>query len=423
MIRILLQQPRLRGILPAMRKPLSLLAALLALAAAPAKADSGFPMSADDKLVQQGRMLIAREHPEVIRHMMRNDGFGGANSMVIAPSMLSAAPDHIAAARTAMKIEPHGRGMWLIRFPYVNVALIETKHGLVLFDTGYAAIGPVLAEVIPTLSPKPDIMFRDTLSLQIDGERFDFHHDPAETEEYIWMSVPSRQAVFTADYYQGFLPNAGNGKRIMRNIDEWAAALRKMAALHPAHLIPMHNLAIDDAAQIDRVLTLNAEALEHISAQVVTRLNAGKRKDAIAASVDWPARFANAPELDPQYNRPEDIARMVAMRWTGWWDDIPSHFAAMRFEDEAREALRLAGGLDAVERRALELLPTDTKLAARLADWAYYGAPDDPRAMKLAIKVYLARISEPGMPLQESQVYFSHAALVRARLEALQPPK
>lgn len=114
---------------------------------------------------------------------------------------------------------------------------------------------------------------------------------------------------------------------------------------------------------------------------------------------------------------------MVAMRWTGWWDDIPSHFAAMRFEDEAREALRLAGGLDAVERRALELLPTDTKLAARLADWAYYGAPDDPRAMQLAIKVYLARISEPGMPLQESQVYFSHAALVRARLEALQPHK
>lgn len=476
-----------------MKKPLSLLAALLTLAAAPVRADSGFPMSADDKLVQQGRMLLAREHPEVIRHMMRNDGFGGANSMVIAPSMLSAAPDHIVAARAAMKIEQHGRGMWLIRFPYVNVALIETKHGLVLFDTGYAAIGPVLAEVIPTLSPKPlthivvshihvdhaygwpalkaqwpkaktvtsdlfpamaakevrlggsigrfnnqvlafqptsidrfpvpDIMFRDTLSLQIDGERFDFHHDPAETEEHIWMSVPSRQAVFTADYYQGFLPNAGNGKRIMRNIDEWAAALRKMAALHPEHLMPMHSSAIDDAAQIDRVLTLNAEALEHISAQVVTKLNAGERKDVIAASVDWPARFANAPELDPQYNRPEDIARMVAMRWTGWWDDIPSHFAAMRFEDEAREALRLAGGLDAVERRALELLPTDTKLAARLADWAYYGAPDDPRAMQLAIKVYLARISEPGMPLQESQVYFSHAALVRARLEALQPHK
>lgn len=265
--------------------------------------------------------------------------------------------------------------------------------------------------------PKPDITFRDSLSLQIGGERFEFHHDPAETEEHIWMSVPSRQAIFTADYYQGFLPNAGNGKRILRQVDEWAEALRKMAALHPVHLMPMHNLAIDNAAEVGRVLSINAEALDYISEQVVSKLNAGERKDVIATSIDWPARFATAPELDPQYNRPEDIARMVAMRWTGWWDDIPSHFAAMRFEDEAREALRLAGGVEAVERRALELLRTDSKLAARLADWAYYGAPNDPRALQLTIKVYLARIAESDMPLQEAQVYFSHAALARAQLE------
>lgn len=473
-----------------MPKPFNLLAAaILALAALPAKADEGFPMSADDRLVQQGRGLLAREHPDVIRHMMRNDGFGGANSAVIATSMLSTSSQHIAAARAAMKIEPHGRGMWLIRFPYVNVALIETRRGLVLFDTGYAAIGPVLADVIPTLSrkplthivvshihvdhaygwpalkakwptaktvtsdlfpamaakevrlggsigrynnqilsfqptsmdrlPRPDITFRDHLSLVIDGERFDLHHDPAETEEHIWMSVPSRGAIFTADYYQGFLPNAGNGKRILRHIDEWAGAFRTMAALKPAHLMPMHNAAIDDPAEIARVLMLNAEAFEFLSNQVVTRLNAGERKDVIASTLDWPDRFAKAPELDPQYNRPEDIARMIAMRWTGWWDDIPSHFAAMRFEDEAREALRLAGGLDAVDRRARELLASDTRLAARLADWAYYGAPGDRKALQLTIDVYQARIAEAGMPLQESQVYFGHAALARAQLEAL----
>jgi glyoxylase-like metal-dependent hydrolase (beta-lactamase superfamily II) len=467
-----------------------LIAAALLLSAGTAWADEGFPQSVDDKLVQQGRALIAREHPEVIRHMMRNDGFGGANSAVIATSMLSASPQHIAAARAAMKIERHGRGMWLIRFPYVNVALVETRRGLVLFDTGYAAIGPVLADVIPSLSPKPlthivvshihvdhaygwaalkarwpkaktitsdlfpamaakevrlggsigrynnqalalqptsldrlpkpDITFRDRLSLSIDGETFDFHHDPGETEEHIWMHLPSRAAVFTADYYQGFLPNAGNGKRILRHVDEWATAFRTMAALKPAHLLPMHNSAIDDAGEIARVLTLNAEAFEHISNQVVARLNAGERKDAIAATLDWPDRFAKAPELDPQYNRPEDIARMIAMRWTGWWDDIPSHFAALRFEDEASEALQLAGGLDAVDRRARALLATDTRLAARLADWAYYGAPGDVRALRLTIDVYLARIAEPGMPLQESQVYFAHAARARAQLAALE---
>lgn len=470
----------------------------LALALVGSTALAGEPAlspSADDVLAREGRVLLAREHPDVLAHVFRNDGFGGPASPLIAQAMLLASPDRIAAARKAMAIERHGQGMWLLRFPYVNVAVIETAHGLVLFDTGYAAIGPVLAEVLPTLSPKPvthivvshvhidhaygwqalkakwpaaktitsdlfpamaakevrlggsigrfnnqpleswptsvarlprpDIVFRDRLALKIDGETFELHRAPGETEEQIWMALPSRRAIFTADYYQGFLPNAGNGKRIMRHIDEWAAALRAMVALRPEHLMTMHNAPLDDPARIAEALGIEAEALEYVSNQVVDRLNAGERKDTIAATLVWPERFARSPWLDPQYNRPEDIARMVELRWTGWWDDIPSHFAAMRFEEEAHEAIVLAGGLEPLERQARALLPTNPRLAARLADWAYFGAPDDPRALQLTVDVYLARMAEPGMPLQEAQVYFVHASKARAQLERLraQPGK
>ena len=45
--------------------------------------DPGFPPSEQDRLVQQGRMLIAREHPEVIQYVLRKDGFGGASSPAI----------------------------------------------------------------------------------------------------------------------------------------------------------------------------------------------------------------------------------------------------------------------------------------------------------------------------------------------------
>jgi len=458
---------------------------LLALIGSSATA-AGFPNSPDDLLVRKGRVMLAQEHPDVIRHMMRNDGFGGSGSQKVSSAMLSASPDRVAAVRAAMQIEKHGDRMWLLRFPYVNVAVIETKRGLVIFDTGYASIGPVLAEVLPTLSPKPvthiivshihvdhaygwpalkakwpnaktvtsdlfpamaakevrlggsigrfnnqplelqptsidrlpkpDIMFRDRLTLPIDGEKFELYRAPGETEEQIWMALPSRSAVFTADYYQGFLPNAGNGKRIMRHIDEWAAALRDMLGYKPQHLLPMHSAASDDPKRIADALGIEAEALEHVSNEVVARLNAGERKDVIAATISWPEKFATSPDLDPQYNRPNDIARMVAMRWTGWWDGIPSHFAAIRFEEEAQEALRMGGGLDAVDKRARELLPTNPRLAARLADWAYFGATDAPKALKLTVDVYLARIAEPGMPLQESQVYFDVAAKARARL-------
>lgn len=449
----------------------------------------GFTPSPDDKLVQQGRALLAREHPQVMKHMARQDGFGGPSSPPIARAMLSDAPALVAEAKAKMTVEKMGEGLWLIRFPYVNVALVETRSGLVLFDAGYASIGPALVELIPTLSTKPlthivvshihvdhafgwpalkakwpgaktitselfpamaakevrlggsigrlnnqplvlqpanvdrlpksDIAFRNRMTIKIGGERFDFFHAPGETEEQIWMAMPGRRAIFTADYYQGFLPNAGNGKRIMRHVDEWAAALRDMAGLKPAVLMPMHGAPIADAGEVQRRLTVLAGALEHVSAETVRRLNAGERKDAIAATISWPEKFAKEPTLDLQYNRPQDISRMVAMRWTGWWDDIPGHFAALPFEEEAKEAVRLAGGIDALEARARELLPADPKLAARLADWAYFGAPDDAKALLLTVDVYMARLAEPDMPVQEGLVYFDHAAKARAKLEAM----
>jgi alkyl sulfatase BDS1-like metallo-beta-lactamase superfamily hydrolase len=466
----------------------SAIAALALLGSHTALAD-GFRPSDDDRLVLSGRAILAREYPQVMQHMQRQNGFGGPHSPLIARAMLSDAPELIAEARAKMTIEPQGRGLWLIRFPFVNVALIETRDSLVLFDSGYAAIGPVLRDVIPTLSKKPlktiiishvhvdhaygarallngpvkpqvitsalyramiakevrlggsigrynnqplplqpvdmaqvvkpDIVFDERLEKTIGGEKFVLFHAKGETEEQIWLWMPGRKAVFTADYYQGFLPNAGNGKRIMRHVDEWAGALRQMAALKPLVMMPMHGAALAGEQPIHDALTLHAGALEHISNQVVTRLNAGERKDRIAASIDWPDRFAKSPLLDQQYNRPEDIARMVAMRWTGWWDDIPSHYAALPFEDEAKEALQLAGGVDAVDKRARELLLTNSKLAARLADWAYFGAPDNPKALRLAVDVYIARIAEADMPVQEALVYFDTAARGRALLEKL----
>ena len=467
-----------------------LFAIMVALLAGPALA-AGFPSSPDDLQVQRGRQLLAREHPDVMQHMARNDGFGGLSSPAIARAMLSDAPDLIAEARRKMVIEPQGKGLWLIRFPYVNVVLLETRDSLVLFDSGYAAIGHVLKEVLPTLSKKPlktiilshthvdhsygaralvrqtprptviasaqmldaittdlrlggsigrynnqslalqptersdivmpDVTFEKRKTFRIGGEEIVLIHAPGETEEQIWMWLPNRKAIITADYVQGFLPNAGNGKRMQRYVEEWASALREMASLKPDLMLPMHGTFMSGTAEIQRTLTLYADAFDHIVHQTVARLNAGERKDVIAATLDWPKEFSQNPKLDPQYNRPEDIARMVMKRWTGWWDDVPSHFPALPFEAEAREAVQLAGGIEMLDQRARALLPTQPKLAARLADWAYFGAPDNPLALKLAIDVYLARIAEADIPVQEGLIYFDMAAKARARLETLQP--
>jgi glyoxylase-like metal-dependent hydrolase (beta-lactamase superfamily II) len=434
-----------------------------------------------------GRKLLIAENPAAFRQMARNDGFGGARSALIANRMQDRAPELVAEARAKMTVEAFGKGLWLIRFPYVNVVLVETRDSLVLIDTGYAAIGPVLREVIPTLSAKPlktiiithshvdhaygafalladkpqiitsdmfpvmadvDIRLRGSIAkynnqplavqpnsradftmptrtftgrlpLTIGGEHFVLFQAPGETNDQIYVWLPDRKTVVTADYYQGFLPNAGNGKRMQRHVEEWSAALRAMAALAPERLLPMHGAALTDAATIQTALTLHADALDYITRQVVDRLNKGERKDVILSSIDWPPRFAESPLLAASYVRPEDIAKMVAHRWTGWWDDIPSHHNALDFAQEALAVVDLAGGVAAIDKQARAILPTNPRLATRMADWAQFGAPDDPQALWLAVDVYMARIAAADTPLQEATIYLETAARARARLAAM----
>jgi alkyl sulfatase BDS1-like metallo-beta-lactamase superfamily hydrolase len=450
-------------------------------------ADPAIAQTDAEKDIAAGRRMLAQEHPEIVQALARYDGFGGPASRLIANRMQDRAPELVAEARSKMTIEPKGKGLWLIRFPYVNVVLVETKDSLVLLDTGYAAIGPVLRDVIPTLSLKPlktiviththvdhaygafallkdkpqiiasdlfarmadtdirlrgsvakynnqplvhqpksradfvmpSVTFRDRMERTIGGEPFVFIRASGETEEQLYIWLPARRTVVTADYYQGFLPNAGNGKRIQRHVEEWVAALRHMVSLKPAQLLPMHGSAIAGEEAIKQALNIHAEAMEHIATQVVERLNKGERKDVILSSIDWPPRFANSPLLAPSYVRPEDIAKMVAHRWTGWWDDIPSHHNALNFEEEAREAVALSGGVDALDGRARALLHSNPRLATRLADWAQFGAPDNAKALQLAIDIYLARIAMPDTPIQEATIYFETAASARSKLARL----
>ncbi|MFK7898276.1 MAG: MBL fold metallo-hydrolase, partial [Myxococcota bacterium] len=58
----------------------------------------------------------------------------------------------------------------------------------------------------------PTKTFAERLELEIGGEKFILQHREGETDDQLYVWVPGRRALASADYYQGFLPNAGNGK-------------------------------------------------------------------------------------------------------------------------------------------------------------------------------------------------------------------
>lgn len=266
----------------------------------------------------------------------------------------------------------------------------------------------------------PTRTFRGRLELEIGGESFVLVACPGETDDQLYVWVPGRRALASADYYQGFLPNAGNGKRVQRDVESWAKGLRDMAALQPALLLPAHGEAIADPGRIEDELGALAAALESIVEQTIAGLNEGLRKDQVAARVALPPELASRPSLRAYYVTPQDVAKMVIKQYTGWWDDVPSHWSPAPLEAEAQTLVGLAGGTEAVAARARELLAAgELRLACHLADWAWYANPADPVAQQLSIDAYRARAVAPDVLVQERLEYL--ARMVEARARQLAP--
>jgi glyoxylase-like metal-dependent hydrolase (beta-lactamase superfamily II) len=255
----------------------------------------------------------------------------------------------------------------------------------------------------------PTVTYSGSMSLDIGGVRFDLTHGRGETADQQWVWVPGEKVIVSADYYQPFLPNAGNGKRRQRHIRDWAAALRAMADCQPLVSLPMHGAALGELESQDR-FRAHAAILDSIAEQVLAGLNAGMRGSDIVETVVMPVQHAGRDDVAETYSTVRDIAKMVVNQYTGWWDDIPSHWAPASVEAEAVEIARLAGGADRLMDRALELIDSDVRLACQLADWAYFAQPDSERIRSDASRVYIARIISDETPTQEALVYLDHLA-------------
>ena len=104
---------------------------------------------------------------------------------------------------------------------------------------------------------------------------------------------------------------------------------------------------------------------------------------------------------------------MVIKQYTGWWDDIPSHWAPSPLEFQAEKIVELAGGIDQLVGFSRELMYTDLALASHFTDWAYYADPYNSEVQQLVLDVYRARIMSEESVTQEMLVYLDHMAAVR----------
>jgi alkyl sulfatase BDS1-like metallo-beta-lactamase superfamily hydrolase len=152
-------------------------------------------------------------------------------------------------------------------------------------------------------------------------------------------------------------------------------------------------LPIVGRQRVQEALTDTAELLEILHDETLAMMNAGASLDEIVHTVEAPARLLERPYLRPVYDEPEFVVRNVWRLYGGWYDGNPARLKPPRDAAVAAEVVALAGGPEALARRALTVADGgDLRLAAQLAEWAAAVAPDEPVVRAVLREVYARRV-------------------------------
>jgi glyoxylase-like metal-dependent hydrolase (beta-lactamase superfamily II) len=233
------------------------------------------------------------------------------------------------------------------------------------------------APIFPGSYRYPNETYRDRMVVSVGGVDLDLRHDRGETDDGTWVWLANARVLCTGDLFIWASPNCGNPQKVQRYCDEWAVALRKMAALRPTLLLPGHGLPIAGEDRIQQVLTETAELLESLFGQTIEMMNAGARLDEILHSVTAPPHLLERPWLRPVYDEPEFVVRNIWRLYGGWYDGDPAHLKPAPAAALAGELAALAGGPERLAERALELSDAgDHRLAGHLVEMASQAAAD-----------------------------------------------
>ncbi len=244
----------------------------------------------------------------------------------------------------------------------------------------------------PTTFREPDTEYDDHATVEVGGRTFELHHALGETDDHTWVWVPDQRVLCTGDLFIWASPNCGNPQKAQRFPREWAAALRKMAALEPELLLPGHGLPIWGKDAVRVALEETATLLESLVAQTLERMNAGDDLDQVLATVRAPSHLLTRPYLQPVYDEPEFIVRNLWRLYGGWWDGDPSSLKPARRSAVGAELARLAGGARAIAARAAEVAASgELALASHLIETAVAASPADPVVHASRKQIYEAR--------------------------------
>ena len=200
--------------------------------------------------------------------------------------------------------------------------------------------------------PPSEFIERD-VDIDLDGVAARLIMASGETDDHMIVWLPESRVLIGGDNWYHAFPNlyAIRGTAY-RDFQAWADTLGRMAAFMPEVLAPGHTLPVEGESSVQTVLLSTRDAILHVMKETAQGMNEGVPLDDIVSGLSLPDALSDKPWLKEFYGKLGWSARAFAAGTLGWYDGNPTHLGTLSSATRAQHIADLAGGVDALAKRA-----------------------------------------------------------------------
>jgi alkyl sulfatase BDS1-like metallo-beta-lactamase superfamily hydrolase len=242
---------------------------------------------------------------------------------------------------------------------------------------------------IPAQSrPTPDITFDDRYELELGGVRMELLSTPGgETTDSMVIWLPDQEVCICGNLFSalfGHFPNlvTVRGDRY-REAMLFIECVDRVLELEPKLLLTGHHGPISGKETIREELTRLRDAVRYVHDATVRGMNHGKDIHTLMREIELPPEL----EVGEGYGKVSWSVRAIWENYAGWFHhSSTTELYSVPPKSVHEDLVELAGGVDAVARRAKEKLASGEPLQAiYLAEVALTAAPTNVGALEAMI--------------------------------------
>ena len=227
------------------------------------------------------------------------------------------------------------------------------------------------------------VTFADRHTVTVGDLHVELIHTGGETPDTSLIWIPELEAAFIADNFYTSFPNTYTLRGTQpRWALDYIGALDAALEREPAYLFPGHGEPVAGKARVRRELTRYRDALAWVHDATVAGMNAGKDVHTLMREIVLPDELA-MPQF---FGRVDWTVRGIFEGYAGWFDGNPASMYAEPAASVYSDLVAMAGGADAVAKRAAALEAQGEHVKAlHLTDVVLAGEPGHRGALEVRL--------------------------------------